>query len=334
MTYPAVDLPPEKLRAFRIDLFRGHYAKAVKVIEEKGMDINSVLDPDDNDTLLFTCARGFSSRETPEKIADSLKLMEYLLSRGANPNIKSRRSNAFHIALYAANLELCELFMQYDVEVNAVDEYGSTTLLSFLISSYPELAWKGVPVKKRSLAIIEEMLKRGADPAIENNRGTTAKEIRCREIQSVLNLLEKYEALNIEKAVPSKENSVSKLKYPEICTMIWDSYVPKRGQSETVQGELLRSIEKLRDEAHRNGNGNYHDGHRRMAGYLRDTLLESGIFTDEIAGEIRRDSKKLTYKTAPYLKDDIYDRFCDRICEFQLHHNAPVQREFDPELGI
>ena len=41
--------------------------------------------------------------------------------------------------------------------------------------------------------------------------------------------------------------------YFEEAKSIWQTYVPKSGQAETVQGELLRAVEKLRDEAIRNG---------------------------------------------------------------------------------
>jgi hypothetical protein len=47
------------------------------------------------------------------------------------------------------------------------------------------------------------------------------------------------------------------VKYFEEAKHLWRTYVPKQGQSETVQGELIRAIEKLRDEAQRNGNGNW-----------------------------------------------------------------------------
>ena len=39
--------------------------------------------------------------------------------------------------------------------------------------------------------------------------------------------------------------------------MIWRNYVPEAGQSEILQGELLREIEKLREEAQGNGNRNW-----------------------------------------------------------------------------
>ena len=47
-------------------------------------------------------------------------------------------------------------------------------------------------------------------------------------------------------------------EYAATAKYIWQNFVPTSGQAEFVQGELLRAIEKLRDEAHRNGNGNFH----------------------------------------------------------------------------
>lgn len=41
---------------------------------------------------------------------------------------------------------------------------------------------------------------------------------------------------------------------------IWHMFVPKSGQADRVQGELLRAVEKLRDEATRNGNINWDRG--------------------------------------------------------------------------
>ena len=49
---------------------------------------------------------------------------------------------------------------------------------------------------------------------------------------------------------------------------IWQQFVPKSEQAETVQGELLRAVEKLRDEAIRNGNGNWDNGFEILLNYL------------------------------------------------------------------
>jgi hypothetical protein len=50
------------------------------------------------------------------------------------------------------------------------------------------------------------------------------------------------------------------MKYFNEAKFLWQNYVPKSGQAETIQGELIRAIVKLQDEAQRNGNGNWDQG--------------------------------------------------------------------------
>lgn len=58
------------------------------------------------------------------------------------------------------------------------------------------------------------------------------------------------------------------MKYFEEAKEIWQKFVPESGQAETVQGELLRAVEKLRDEAIRNGNGNWDEGFEILLSYI------------------------------------------------------------------
>ncbi|NOV00028.1 hypothetical protein GC097_08370 [Paenibacillus sp. LMG 31457] len=67
------------------------------------------------------------------------------------------------------------------------------------------------------------------------------------------------------------------MKYFEEAELLWKTYVPKQGQSETVQGELIRAIEKLRDEAQRNGNDNWDKCFVMFCDYLEITLCDSGV---------------------------------------------------------
>jgi len=68
------------------------------------------------------------------------------------------------------------------------------------------------------------------------------------------------------------------MSYETEARTIWKTYVPPSGQAKTVQGELLRAVEKLRDEAQRNGNVNWDDGHKILARFVRTTLIDSGLF--------------------------------------------------------
>ena len=56
--------------------------------------------------------------------------------------------------------------------------------------------------------------------------------------------------------------------------------MPKSGQSGTVQGELLRAVEKLRWKAQSNGNINWDEGFLILVEYLRTTLTADSSFTD------------------------------------------------------
>jgi hypothetical protein len=59
--------------------------------------------------------------------------------------------------------------------------------------------------------------------------------------------------------------NVTEEEYQDLGKFVWRTYVPKRGQATTVQGELLRANEKLRDESQRNGNINWDEGHEILA---------------------------------------------------------------------
>ncbi|WP_294823360.1 hypothetical protein [uncultured Flavobacterium sp.] len=310
------NLNQEQRRQFGIDVYKGHFDAVVQTMSQYNIDVNEMVYEDKNENILFRCISGVDHN-------DNIRLIKYLLDNGANPNIKSKSGyNAFHLILYIPkDIELVALLLDYDVEVNSRDGRGYTAFHLFLKHYYGALAWKGIPLKMQCLDILEKFLQKGADPDILNNYGTPPRNESVREMRSVANLLAKYDAMDIEKPAPVKQELKTNLKYPEVGREIWAKYVPRSGASETVQGELLRSIEKLRDEAQRNGNINYGDMHKKMADYIAVTLIASGMFDEQ---EIKHDIKPLTYKTKPYLEDDVYDRFCDRICEFYLKHPEPI----------
>ena len=124
------------------------------------------------------------------------------------------------------------------------------------------------------------------------------------------------------------------MRYFEDARSLWQRYVPARGQADTVQGELIRAIEKLRDEAQRNGNLNWGAGHVILSGYIRSQLIGSGIFTDAAASEIARDINRILDFEQPETSDEPYDRLTDRIVEWSRAHPEPVPHELNPALRI
>ncbi|WP_433513222.1 hypothetical protein ACQP2T_57965 [Nonomuraea sp. CA-143628] len=113
---------------------------------------------------------------------------------------------------------------------------------------------------------------------------------------------------------------------------IWQTHVPRRGQAETVQGELLRAIEKLRDEAQRNGNINWDEHHERLLAYLRETLTRSGLFTEETLTELAMDLDRVADFECPLTNDAPFDRITYRIVDWCRAQSEPVRHEQNPHL--
>ena len=105
---------------------------------------------------------------------------------------------------------------------------------------------------------------------------------------------------------------------------IWQTYVPKRGQAETVQGELLRAVEKLRDESIRNGNANWDDGFEILLAYLTDRLTDPATYSPEAIAGTKAALDRLRDYDHPYLEDDLYDQLGDRVVEyFRFYGSLP-----------
>ena len=76
---------------------------------------------------------------------------------------------------------------------------------------------------------------------------------------------------------------MSKEEYTERARCIWRDFVPKSGQAEFEQGELLRAVEKLRDEAQRNANANFSEKcHQILLVFLREKLPDNSIFDESV----------------------------------------------------
>lgn len=114
---------------------------------------------------------------------------------------------------------------------------------------------------------------------------------------------------------------------------IWQNFVPKSGQAEFVQGELLRAIEKLRDEAYRNGNGNFNEKcHGILIQYLRAKLSDKKVFEEEIIEKINKDLDRLNIEDQPYTEDAIFDEIDDRIVDWYLYYGGEIRHEKNTEL--
>ncbi len=115
---------------------------------------------------------------------------------------------------------------------------------------------------------------------------------------------------------------------------LWERHVPNSGQADTVQGELIRVTGRLADEAHRNGNVNWDDGHELWCDFLEATLLDVGSFSEAERGRIADALERARDFEHPdtsghggplYLLSEMAVRWCDA-------HPEPIPHAHDPRL--
>ena len=124
------------------------------------------------------------------------------------------------------------------------------------------------------------------------------------------------------------------MRYFDEARDIWSRHVPPRGQADTVQGELLRGIEKLRWEAQTNGNVNWNDQFESFATWIGRTLIDSGLFDPDGAAEIKADIDRLHNFDYPESDDAPYDRLTDRAVEWSRAQDGPGLRQHDPSRAV
>jgi len=108
----------------------------------------------------------------------------------------------------------------------------------------------------------------------------------------------------------------SKEHYYQVAKNIWIKDVPENGQSGTIQGEMIRCIEKLREESQRNGNANRDCGHIIMLAYLAEVLLNESIFSDLQKKKIFDICEQLRDTSKIILEDGPYDYLTERAVDW------------------
>jgi hypothetical protein len=129
-------------------------------------------------------------------------------------------------------------------------------------------------------------------------------------------------------------------KYQQECGVLWRTLVPKSGQADTVQGELVRVIVKLEDECLRNGNCNWDRGHRMFTNFLYRHLRDAAVFDALTISRIEADIAEIrdygSGKKQPTFKEDeedAFDRITDKIVEWCRQNPTPIPHKKNPKLG-
>jgi hypothetical protein len=124
------------------------------------------------------------------------------------------------------------------------------------------------------------------------------------------------------------------MEHMDLLKSVWTTQVPKRGQASTVQGELLRAVVKLEDEATRNGNHNWGDNHVRLLAFLRDNLPPEGWNARAKRKQILNDLRLLGDYEHPLTDETAWQRLNEAVGDWCAAHPEPISREIDPELLI
>lgn len=161
---------------------------------------------------------------------------------------------------------------------------------------------------------------------------------RKKDYHNTKSIVEELENLNVETIYGYKQKYFQESKY------IWKTLVPKQGQADNLQGELLRQIEKLRYEAQNNGNINWDDNFEYFCAFINTSLKnELSLSTNQketvdlIMRKIQKHGQYAhnlnTNKVSDnlfdvmkiaYVDDDIYDFIADCISVVYINHPEPI----------
>jgi hypothetical protein len=347
-------IPDEHRNALSLAITRGDTNQVRYLVEEYYLDANAFLDdcptcmPVLMDALL---SNGFSTED------DRLSLLRYLLEKGANPNIYCRKGyNCLHVAVQQDKfIRSLDLFLDHNADVNVPDADGANivywAIQGFLLRKTAEAD------REQYLRVLEKILLLGADLDQRTRYDMNAREWLEHAAPEVRDLVALWEERkpSVRPVTTVQPKFPSHLQYPAIARKIWresapvlsanpgtklpllGSTGPSTGLSPqpatassiavpvtSLAGRLLTAVEILREEAQQHGNAAYGKRHKRMAIFVRDTLVKSGIFDKTTIDRIRSATASLMKASKPYVQDDVYDQLVDLICVFYIQSSVPA----------
>lgn len=234
-------------------------------------------------------------------------------------------------------LESIKLLVEGGANLEQEDRFGLTPLAKIFTNTFSDPIPSATYLVSKGAKLTDRVLKMGM--SWNKDKFTDFLKTCGLKLETVLipneeNTSQKEER-KIDKLLDIEylHNIVNHKSYFEAAKIIWQKLVPMSGQADTVQGELLRAIEKLRDEAQRNGNGNFNQScHEMLIDYLRLNLVDENVFEKETNREINNDLDRLLKKNNPYTDDDLYDRITNRIVDWYLKNPKQVAHKKNDKL--
>ena len=307
-------IPASVWSELSLSIAKGETSQVQRLVEQHQLDVNAFVDSGSWMPLLMEAllSYGFASED------DRVTLLKYLLEKGADPNIRCVRGyNSVHIAVQQERyIKALDLFLDYHADVNLGDEDGSSVIY-WAIQGW--LLRKDKPTDRAAhLRILEKILALGADLDQQNRYGMSARKWLEGAAPDVRETVARWEQAKqpVRPSTTIQPVFPVNLHYPEIALKIWTELIPSTGTPNTVHGELLQAVEKLRDQAQHNANTKNRRYQKKTARFIRDTLIASNLFDTAEVERIRSGTGRLMKASRPYTSDDIYDHLVDQVCVY------------------
>ncbi len=275
-------------------------------------------------------------------LEDDVPLVKTLLAEGADVNATDKSGlTPLHFACYEGNVEAVRILLDARPNLEIKNAFGSTPLSAVLTAP------------KSKAEIVSLLRERGADPFAVDGQGRTVVDLarwigdpgvmRCFEdVSEEADQSTAGGALDGICAgtalVPEGVGAMSDYRWWEEHDRLWRELVPSRGQATTVQGELVRCIGRLTDEAYRNSNQNWttESGHDRMLAYIEHTLLDDDTFDEERQVAIRSDIAEISDFEHPNVggHGTCYYNLSETVVDWCMQHPEPVPRKPDADLPL
>jgi len=320
-------VPATAWNTLSLAIARGETNRVQEIVEQQHLDPNACVDSNSWMPILMEALLSYGFPTEHHR----LPLLKYLLEKGANPNIICARGyNCLHIAAQQDRyIDALDLMLDYNADVNIGDSDGSN-IVYWVVQGW--LLRREGADRAAYLRVMEKMLNLGADLDQVNRYGMNTRRWLEASSADVQDLVARWEAgkHSVHPVTTVQPVFPTNLRYPELVREIWDQYVPAAGgPARTVQGELLRAVEHLRDEAHQQAGGrrpqnSHRKANKRQALFVRDTLLASGLFDPTESDRIRTHTQRLLKPTNPTPPDALYDDLVDKICVFYDRHREPI----------
>lgn len=317
----------------KLDTFKNHLGydgkkfnaeKAVSILNEIGINATNDIG------------------ETPLIIAaylERIEILKLIIEQTQNIDYKVEGSITETALLEACGqrrLESIKLLVEAGANLEQKDRFGMTPLSKIFTNTFSDPIPSAVFLVAKGAKITDRVIEMGM--AWNKEKFSDFLKFINYNLENVLLPLDgttQKEDIEIDASIDIAylHNVVNKNDYFKTAKIIWQKLVPKSGQANTVQGELLRAIEKLRDEAQRNGNENFDKNcHGLLIEFLRKELTTKDVFEQMITDKLNEDLDRLSVKNNPYLEDDIYDRITDRIIDWYLKNPTQILHEKNDKL--